>query len=239
MTGPATLPIENERPRRALAGCRLAGVTVEGSRPLNAGAKNASAAPYTAASPTSAGTVAPPPSSRVAATSWQTSRTRSEAIRIFLRSSRSAQTPAGRASTTNGRNCAADTIATSATPPPIASTANGIATAVTRSPRIESTWLPKSRRYCGSSLSTAGSRRRCTCVSTGQECQRRSRRSRMSRPIQQGAAPPTAPRGRTDPPRSSPSRRRPATRRRRRGTPPSRSCPPAAARSGGRRRSGG
>ncbi len=69
MTGPATLPIENERPRRALAGCRLAGVTVDGSRPLNAGAKNASAAPYTAASPTSAGTVAPPPSSRVAVTS--------------------------------------------------------------------------------------------------------------------------------------------------------------------------
>jgi hypothetical protein len=172
MIGPATLPNENDSPRSALAGCRLTGVTVDGSSPLKAGAKNASAAPYTAARPTSAGTEAPPPSSSAAATSWQTRRTRSEAIRIFLRSSRSAHTPAGRASTTNGRNCAADTSATSATPPPTASTANGSATAVTRSPRIENTWLPNSRRYCGSSLSTVGSRRRRTVVSTGQECQR-------------------------------------------------------------------
>ena len=53
----------------------------------------------------------------------------SEAIRIRLRSSRSAHTPAGSASTANGRNCAADTIATCATPPPTASTANGSTTA--------------------------------------------------------------------------------------------------------------
>ena len=52
-TGPTTLPSENVRPRRALAGWMLAGVTVVGSRPLNAGAKNASAAPKTAASTTS------------------------------------------------------------------------------------------------------------------------------------------------------------------------------------------
>ncbi len=64
-----------------------------------------------------------------------------------LRSSRSAQTPAGRASSTNGRNCAAEVSATSPTPPPTERTAKGRAMLVTRSPRIESTWLPKSSRY--------------------------------------------------------------------------------------------
>ena len=57
--------------------------------------------------------------------SWQRKRVTSEAMRILLRSSRSAHTPAGRASTAKGRNCATDTIATSPTLPPTASTANG------------------------------------------------------------------------------------------------------------------
>ena len=165
-TGPTTLATENDRPRRAFAGCRLTGLTVDGSSPVNAGAKNASAAPNTAASTASDVTEAVPASNRMAATSWLAIRTRSEVIRIRLRSSLSAQTPAGSASSTNGRNCAAETSATSATPPPVARTANGNATEVTRSPRIESTWLPKSRRYCGSSRSTAGTRSR-PWVSTG------------------------------------------------------------------------
>ncbi len=77
-----------------------------------------------------------------------------------LRSRLSAHTPAGSASTANGRNCAADTSATCVTPPPTESTANGSTTIVTRSPRMESTWLPNSSRYCGSSRSTAGTARR-------------------------------------------------------------------------------
>ena len=52
-------------------------------------------------------------------------RVTSEAMRIRLRLRRSAHTPAGSASTANGRNWAADTMATSPTPPPTASTANG------------------------------------------------------------------------------------------------------------------
>ena len=87
-------------------------------------------------------------------------RVTSEAMTIRLRLSRSAHTPAGSASTANGRNCAADTMATPPTPPPVASTAKGRTTPVIRSPRIESTWPVKSRRYCGSSRSTAGSRGR-------------------------------------------------------------------------------
>lgn len=78
-------------------------------------------------------------------------------MRIFLRSNRSAQTPAGRASPAKGRNWAADTTATSPTWPPTANTANGNTTIITRSPRIESTWPLKSSRYCGSSRRTDGS----------------------------------------------------------------------------------
>ena len=87
-------------------------------------------------------------------------------MRIFLRSSRSAHTPAGSARTANGRNCAALTIATSPTLPPIDSTANGSTIMMTRSPRTDSTWPANSRRYCGSSRSTAGigSRRRRLAV---------------------------------------------------------------------------
>ena len=50
----------------------------------------------------------------------------------------------------------AEVSATSPTPPPTERTANGRAMLVTRSPRIDSTWLPNSSRYCGSSRSTAG-----------------------------------------------------------------------------------
>ena len=44
-TGPAIEPVEKLSPRRAFAGCRFAGATVLGSRPVKAGAKKASAAP--------------------------------------------------------------------------------------------------------------------------------------------------------------------------------------------------
>src|SRR3954454_24082288 len=170
IAGPITLPSENVKPRRAFAGCTLTGLTVVGRSPLNAGAKKASAAPNTAASTTRWTVSAESVRSRVAASAWVTRRTASEAIRIRLRSSRSAQTPAGTASSTNGRNCAVETRATSLTPPPMERTANGSAIWGTLSPRMESTWLPKSSRYCGSSRSTAGIRTRL--VSTGQGWQR-------------------------------------------------------------------
>ena len=44
-TGPTIEPVEKLRPRSALAGWMLIGETVPGSRPVKAGAKNASAAP--------------------------------------------------------------------------------------------------------------------------------------------------------------------------------------------------
>ena len=52
------------------------------------------------------------------------------------------------------------------TPPPTDEHGERQHDLVTRSPRIESTWLPNSSRYCGSSRSTAGIRTRL--VSTGQ-----------------------------------------------------------------------
>ena len=128
-TGPAMLATENDRPRRALAGWRLIGLTVEGSSPVKAGAKNASAAPYTAAIATSDGTDAcVRRAAGTPATSWQASRTRSEAIRI-------ACGPAG----PPRRRRAAPAPRTGGTAPrrpaprrrphrPIASTANGSAT---------------------------------------------------------------------------------------------------------------
>src|SRR3954454_2268651 len=156
--GPEMAATEKLSPLKAFAGCRFSGLTVEGSSPVNAGAKNASAAPYTAARSARCGTSARPLTSSRPAVSWVASRTRSEEIRMRFRSSLSAQTPAGNASSANGANCAADTSATCATPPPTDNTAKGRTTLVTRSPRIERIWLPNSRRYCGSSRSTAGTR---------------------------------------------------------------------------------
>ena len=140
--------------RWRVAGCP--GSTVVGSSPLNAGEKNASAAPNTAASTTRCGTWRVPVSSRTAAIVW-----RDQAYGVGGDQDPLAVPAVGPHARRHGQHherqeLRREVTATSPTPPPIDSTANGSATLATRSPRTDSTWLPKSSRYCGSSRSTAG-----------------------------------------------------------------------------------
>ena len=159
IAGPAMLAAEKLSPRSALAGCSCPGCeTVWGSSPVNAGWKNASAVAV---------------------------ERRQHAERHGRRRARDEQRRAGRLDDQPGevrrdqhaapvaavRQHAADeredqerdelrgtTRPTAPSPPPASSTANGSATSMTRSPMIDSTWPPNSRRNCGSTRRTSGIR---------------------------------------------------------------------------------
>ena len=134
-------------PRRALACCRLSGLTVCGTSPVWAGRKNASAVPRTNCRTTSSGIVALWVSSSQAMTAWQAKRTTSEIIMTHWRGRRSAHTPPISRKATSGTRPAATTMPRSVGELwLISSTAKASATVVIELPMSENVWPMNSSR---------------------------------------------------------------------------------------------
>ena len=97
----------------ALASCSIGSGTVCGTRPVNAGRKNASAAPNTASITTMCQISTAPVKINAASSACIVARIRSVATITRWRGSRSAHTPPSSRQPTNGIACAASTIPTS------------------------------------------------------------------------------------------------------------------------------
>lgn len=132
------MPVLSTSPNSAFASCSRAVSTVCGISPTSAGPKNDSQVPNIAASTASIQISAVPVSSSAAIVAWTTARPRSATSIVSRRPKRSATLPPGIATTRNGSDSAAVTIARSDRSP-IASTANGSAMNVMRSPMTERT----------------------------------------------------------------------------------------------------
>jgi hypothetical protein len=137
IAGPSTEATLLVSASSALAGWSWSAATVWGSNAVEAGPKNATAAPYTAWRAASSQTRADPLSSRAALAPWVTARTQSDASITRWRARRSAQTPPSSTNTTSGTVWAASTMPRSLTEPVSSRTANARATGTRRLPTEE------------------------------------------------------------------------------------------------------
>ena len=129
----------------ALASCSSDSGTVCGTSPVNAGRKNASAAPKTASITTMCQISTVPVRIRTASSACIAARTRSVATITRCRGSRSAHTPPSIRNATNGMAWAASTIPTSVGDP-ISVTYSASATNTSRSPIVLALCPSQSKR---------------------------------------------------------------------------------------------
>ena len=134
----------------ALACCSRASLIVSGTRPVDAGPKNACAAPNTAEVTTNIQISIASVSNATATTAWTAARIPSQASITSRRGSRSAQTPPTTMKLARASVNAARTRPSSAAPPPVWSTANGSATKITESPMAEAVCPSHNSRNCRS-----------------------------------------------------------------------------------------
>ena len=158
--GPTIQPKLSLMPISAFACCSWDGGTICGRMAPAAGRKNASAAPWKAASTASCQICAVPVSSNTAAVICTAARTRSLVIMRAARGSLSAHTPPTSASRTSGMLWAASTSPRSVPEPVRSSTANVSATGVMPSPNTETLCARNTLRKSRRRSAPAPSRRR-------------------------------------------------------------------------------
>jgi len=133
-------------PSSAFAFCSRAGLTVCGTSPVDAGPKNAEAAPNVAAVARNIQNVMNPEMSANAVKASTAARTTSEAIITSRRGSRSAQTPPASVNATRAIVNDASTSPSLVAEPPTSSTANASATGINASPNAEEVRASQTRR---------------------------------------------------------------------------------------------